>query len=206
MAIVVSRRGFLAGTASVAVLHPFAARAQGGQAHLRIMETTDLHVHVFPYDYYADKPVDTVGLSRTAALIVAKHSTVVSSAGADTMFGSGGADILLGGDEADDMSGDAGNDVLIGDNGQVTLASGVVVRVETTEPTFGAADTISGGNNDDIALGGIGGDMIDGGADTDGAAAVEPGGQRAVVDGVGVLGEEGARRRLEGGPGRQVGL
>lgn len=69
MAIVLSRRGFLAGTGAVAVLHPFALRAQEGQAHLRIMETTDLHVHVFPYDYYADKPVDTVGLSRTAALI-----------------------------------------------------------------------------------------------------------------------------------------
>ncbi|MCL4107579.1 UNVERIFIED_CONTAM: hypothetical protein GTU68_022040 [Idotea baltica] len=33
------------------------------------METTDLHVHVFPYDYYADRPRDTVGLSRTASLI-----------------------------------------------------------------------------------------------------------------------------------------
>ena len=33
------------------------------------METTDLHVHVMPYDYYSDKPVDTVGLSRTATLI-----------------------------------------------------------------------------------------------------------------------------------------
>lgn len=50
-------------------LHPFSARANANQAHLRIMETTDLHVHVFPYDYYADKPVDTVGLARTAAHI-----------------------------------------------------------------------------------------------------------------------------------------
>ena len=33
------------------------------------METTDLHVHVFPYDYYSDKPIDTVGLARTAAHI-----------------------------------------------------------------------------------------------------------------------------------------
>jgi 2',3'-cyclic-nucleotide 2'-phosphodiesterase/3'-nucleotidase len=33
------------------------------------METTDLHVHVFPYNYYADKPDDTVGLARTAAHI-----------------------------------------------------------------------------------------------------------------------------------------
>ena len=66
MTIRFTRRGFLASTAGLIALHPFSARAQAGQAHLRIMETTDLHVHVFPYDYYADKPVDTVGLSRTA--------------------------------------------------------------------------------------------------------------------------------------------
>jgi 2',3'-cyclic-nucleotide 2'-phosphodiesterase/3'-nucleotidase len=66
-----SRREFLAGTVATAViaLHPFSARAEANQAHLRIMETTDLHVHVYPYDYYADKPTDTVGLARTASLI-----------------------------------------------------------------------------------------------------------------------------------------
>ncbi|MCG6885165.1 MAG: bifunctional 2',3'-cyclic-nucleotide 2'-phosphodiesterase/3'-nucleotidase [Silicimonas sp.] len=65
-----SRRLFLASTgATLAALHPFSARAQAGQAHLRIMETTDLHVHVWPYDYYGDRPVDTVGLARTAAHI-----------------------------------------------------------------------------------------------------------------------------------------
>ena len=58
----------LAGSALIA-LHPFSARARANQAHLRIMETTDLHVHVFPYDYYADQPSDTVGLARTAAHI-----------------------------------------------------------------------------------------------------------------------------------------
>jgi 2',3'-cyclic-nucleotide 2'-phosphodiesterase/3'-nucleotidase len=35
------------------------------------METTDLHVAVFPYDYYADAPNETLGLARTAALIEA---------------------------------------------------------------------------------------------------------------------------------------
>ncbi|WP_138422306.1 bifunctional 2',3'-cyclic-nucleotide 2'-phosphodiesterase/3'-nucleotidase [Maritimibacter alexandrii] len=66
-----SRRAFMSGTAGAALiaLHPFSARAQGAQAHLRIMETTDLHVHVYPYDYYSDRPIDTVGLSRTASII-----------------------------------------------------------------------------------------------------------------------------------------
>jgi 2',3'-cyclic-nucleotide 2'-phosphodiesterase/3'-nucleotidase len=53
------------------MLHPFSARAQAGQAHLRILSTTDLHCHVQPYDYYADKPNDTMGLARTASIIEA---------------------------------------------------------------------------------------------------------------------------------------
>lgn len=69
MPIYLDRRSFLGATASFIALHPFSANAQAGQAHLRIMETTDIHVHVFPYDYYGDRPVDTVGLARTATLI-----------------------------------------------------------------------------------------------------------------------------------------
>jgi 2',3'-cyclic-nucleotide 2'-phosphodiesterase/3'-nucleotidase len=69
MSITLNRRAFLASTAGFIALHPFSANAATNQAHLRIMETTDLHVHVFPYDYYADKPRDTVGLARTASLI-----------------------------------------------------------------------------------------------------------------------------------------
>ncbi|MDI6026790.1 bifunctional 2',3'-cyclic-nucleotide 2'-phosphodiesterase/3'-nucleotidase [Corticibacterium sp. UT-5YL-CI-8] len=66
-----SRRSFLGGAAASTfiLLHPFSARAQANQAHLRIMETTDIHVNVLPYDYYADKPNDTMGLARTASLI-----------------------------------------------------------------------------------------------------------------------------------------
>jgi 2',3'-cyclic-nucleotide 2'-phosphodiesterase / 3'-nucleotidase len=68
----INRRDLLAGIgagAAVIALHPFSARAAGNQAHLRLLETTDLHVHVYPYDYYSDRPVDTVGLARTATLI-----------------------------------------------------------------------------------------------------------------------------------------
>ncbi len=68
----ISRRAFLAGSASVGAMvamHPYAVLAQSNQAHLRIMETTDLHVAVFAYDYYADAPNDTMGLARTASII-----------------------------------------------------------------------------------------------------------------------------------------
>ena len=89
----ISRRAFLAGaaaTTSLIALHPFAARAQANQAHLRIMETTDLHVHVFPYDYYADRPNDTMGLSRTASII----DTIRAEAGNSILVDNG--DFLQG--------------------------------------------------------------------------------------------------------------
>ncbi len=68
----IDRRAFLLGTSAVGaltVMHPFSVFAAANQAHLRMMETTDIHVDVLPYDYYADAPNDTMGLSRTAALI-----------------------------------------------------------------------------------------------------------------------------------------
>ncbi|EPE98411.1 bifunctional 2',3'-cyclic-nucleotide 2'-phosphodiesterase/3'-nucleotidase [Rhizobium grahamii] len=61
--------GGLAATSALILLHPFSVRAAANQAHLRLMETTDIHVNVFPYDYYADKPNDTMGLARTATII-----------------------------------------------------------------------------------------------------------------------------------------
>ncbi len=70
--IQINRRKFLKGSAAAAALvtlHPYSANANKNQTHLRIMETTDLHVHVFPYDYYGDRPSDTVGLARTASII-----------------------------------------------------------------------------------------------------------------------------------------
>ncbi|SET41057.1 bifunctional 2',3'-cyclic-nucleotide 2'-phosphodiesterase/3'-nucleotidase [Oceanicella actignis] len=47
----------------------FARRLGPGRAHLRILGTTDLHAHLAPYDYFADRPAPHLGLSRAAALI-----------------------------------------------------------------------------------------------------------------------------------------
>ncbi|MEM1388187.1 MAG: bifunctional 2',3'-cyclic-nucleotide 2'-phosphodiesterase/3'-nucleotidase, partial [Pseudomonadota bacterium] len=69
MSLKLNRRGFLAGSASLIALHPFSVMAAANQAHLRIMETTDLHVHIWPYDYYADRERDTMGLARTASIV-----------------------------------------------------------------------------------------------------------------------------------------
>lgn len=78
----ISRRALLQGaaaTGALIVLHPFSASAAANQAHLRIMETTDIHVNLLPYDYYADKANDTLGLSRTASLIEAMRKEAVNS-------------------------------------------------------------------------------------------------------------------------------
>ena len=77
-----TRRTFLSTTTAgtvLATMHPFSAFASAGQAHLRIMETTDLHVHVYPYDYYSDREVDTVGLARTAAHVADIRSEATNS-------------------------------------------------------------------------------------------------------------------------------
>ena len=44
------------------------------QARLRILATTDLHMHILPYDYLSDRPVDGWGLTNTAQLIEAARA------------------------------------------------------------------------------------------------------------------------------------
>jgi len=71
--IAVSRRDAMAGGAALAgtMLAFGPSRSQAGihLIKLRILETTDIHVHVHSYDYYRDAPDDTLGLGRIAALI-----------------------------------------------------------------------------------------------------------------------------------------
>ena len=39
------------------------------QAQLRILETTDLHVNLLPYDYFTDRPAPSIGLAHAASLV-----------------------------------------------------------------------------------------------------------------------------------------
>jgi 2',3'-cyclic-nucleotide 2'-phosphodiesterase/3'-nucleotidase len=97
----ITRRTFLAGTASIgaiAAMHPFALSAQSNQAHLRIIETTDIHVAILPYDYYADAPNDTMGLARTAAII----EEIRAEAGNAVLFDNG--DLIQGNPMGDYMA------------------------------------------------------------------------------------------------------
>lgn len=55
----------------------FASIAAGNRTvHLRVIETTDLHLHLLPYDYYNDCPAEGLGLQRAAELIAEARAEV----------------------------------------------------------------------------------------------------------------------------------
>ncbi|MGX6446108.1 bifunctional 2',3'-cyclic-nucleotide 2'-phosphodiesterase/3'-nucleotidase [Neobacillus sp. K501] len=56
-----------------------AATTTENTALLRILETTDLHSNVMPYDYYKDTTVKDYGLAKTATLIKQARSEVTNS-------------------------------------------------------------------------------------------------------------------------------
>jgi Ca2+-binding RTX toxin-like protein len=76
---------------------------------------------------------------------------------------------------ADTIFGDGANDLIFGDHGiiaqtpglQRITSTGQVIGVETTNPAAGGADSIDGGADQDIAMGGGAGDTIRGGAGRD---------------------------------------
>ncbi|MGO4402737.1 bifunctional 2',3'-cyclic-nucleotide 2'-phosphodiesterase/3'-nucleotidase [Bosea sp. RAF48] len=63
------RETLKAGAAIIASAALPAAAQTPARLKLRVLETTDLHVNVVPYDYFRDGPDDTVGLAKTASLI-----------------------------------------------------------------------------------------------------------------------------------------
>lgn len=48
----------------------------GALIRLRIMATTDLHMHILPFDYFRGVPSEGIGLARTATLIKAARAEV----------------------------------------------------------------------------------------------------------------------------------
>ena len=71
-AMQISRRTALQGAGALTMAgmrNGVAAPADGTKLRLRLIGTSDLHTNVFSYDYFRDKPDDTVGLAKTATLI-----------------------------------------------------------------------------------------------------------------------------------------
>ena len=80
MAPDLTRRVALQGAgAALAATTAKAAPALAPRLRLRLMGTSDLHANIFGYDYYRDRPDDTVGLAKTAALIRAARAQAQNS-------------------------------------------------------------------------------------------------------------------------------
>ena len=96
------------------------------------------------------------------------YTTNPGTGGSDTLKGGDNADILIGGYGADTINGDAGDDVILGDSGKVIRSStNVVQRILSTDTDAGCADTIHGGEDNDILIGGAGNDTINGNSGSD---------------------------------------
>src|ERR1700722_13041992 len=46
---------------------------------LRLIGTRNLHAYLYPYDYYRDRPDETVGLAKIASLIAAARAESVNT-------------------------------------------------------------------------------------------------------------------------------
>ncbi|MGI9221554.1 MAG: bifunctional 2',3'-cyclic-nucleotide 2'-phosphodiesterase/3'-nucleotidase [Woeseiaceae bacterium] len=69
---------FCVSAASLAACAP-SGDSRDSIVDLRILETSDLHMHVVDYDYFQDQPSLTVGLARTAALLAAAREESLNS-------------------------------------------------------------------------------------------------------------------------------
>ena len=53
--------------------------ASAQTVELRLLETTDIHTNIVPYDYYQDAETDAFGLAKTATLIKAARNEAPNS-------------------------------------------------------------------------------------------------------------------------------
>ena len=88
--------------------------------------------------------------------------------GDDTIIGSQiGNDIALGGQGDDTIDVGTGDNIAIGDSGRLEFSGGLPVVARTIAPAIGGVDTIRSSTGVDIVLGGIDGDTIETGSNTD---------------------------------------
>jgi len=111
-------------------------------------------------DFNADGDLKTLDLIRS------ENDNI---GGDDFLYGNDGEDVIMGGKGGDTIDGDEKDDIILGDNGEVNLLTpqdhdgemiirgGAVVNIHTTDTaeSHGGADTIDGGTENDIILGGV---------------------------------------------------
>ncbi|MDX2410677.1 MAG: hypothetical protein QNK16_01480, partial [Woeseiaceae bacterium] len=72
-------RPILPAALALAALLTSANLLADASVQLRVLETSDIHVHIVDYDYFQDQQSVTMGLARTAALIEVARAEVKNS-------------------------------------------------------------------------------------------------------------------------------
>lgn len=98
--------------------------------------------------------------SNQTTVDIVQATDPAAFAGSDTIYGNGSNDILIGGAAGDNMSGDAHADILLGDQGLVRFVNGVISYVQ--DPGTPGDDFLTGGDDVDLIIGGLGHDTISG--------------------------------------------
>lgn len=104
---------------------------------------------------------DNASLSYLEGVIVSITTLAQNVGSDDTISSGGGGDLVLGGFGGDTIRADDGDDTVLGDNGTLNYTAGILFTIKTIAPDQGAADSISGGGDDDLLFGGTAGDSID---------------------------------------------
>ncbi len=122
-------------------------------------------------EFLLENPVDELA-DPTVSRIQRIATTDASNAtgGSDTMSGDESNDIIFGGAVGDEITGNDASDVIVGDNGEVDYGDAVgsdparpgLDYVRSLDGDVGGMDTVSGGGDRDIVIGGSFADLIRG--------------------------------------------
>ncbi|MFF9468200.1 MULTISPECIES: hypothetical protein [unclassified Methylobacterium] len=140
--------------------------ALGGDDTIRAGEGDNLVLGGFGSDTIdtgagADIVLGDSGEARFELGVIASVTTLDALNGAgDTIRAGDGDNLVLGGLGGDAITTGTGNDSIVGDQGRASFSGGVMVVLETIDPSAGGDDQIVAGNGDNLVLGGIGADRI----------------------------------------------
>ncbi len=96
----------------------------------------------------------------TAGVLTSVQSIDLSSGGNDIITGGTGTDVIIGGPGSNSITTNGTNNYVVGSDGSATFSSSQVTSLTTNDPTLGGSDTISGGNGNNVIIGGVGADTI----------------------------------------------
>ncbi|MBU2963966.1 calcium-binding protein, partial [Amphritea atlantica] len=114
----------------------------------------------------ADTGVLNYNFTSEPAVLI-RNDVDANLGGNDIVNLGAGNDIGLGGAGSDSIRGEEGEDAIFGDFVNITIANSGLRDFQSTLPTFGASDILSGGDGFDIMVGGSGFDYYDGSLITD---------------------------------------